>query len=62
MSVHTFLAPVCRAVLKISGHRLCCQIPGWLAGPNWEPVDVKPLNPYNLVWRFGQILMGYDAD
>jgi hypothetical protein len=62
MYVHPLWTPVCRAVLKVSGHRFCCQIPGWLAGPRWQPVDVKPWNPYNVVWRFGQILLRYGND
>lgn len=57
MTLHSVLTSACRAALKVSGHRLCCDIPGWLAGPNWEPVNINPWNPYNVVSRFGQLLV-----
>ncbi|RPF28584.1 hypothetical protein [Georgenia muralis] len=60
--VHPLWISVCRAVLKVSGHRFCCEIAGWLAGPSWQPVDVKPSIPDNIVWRFGQILFRYGND
>lgn len=53
------LTMLCKLIFAITGHRICCRIPGWLAGPRWEPVDVKPWNPYNMVWSFGQWVLRY---
>jgi len=42
----------CRILFRIFGHRICCgTIPEWIGGPKWEPIDVKPRNPWNVLWR-----------
>lgn len=43
----------CRALLKITGHRICCRIPNWTAyvGQKWNTYDVAPWNLYN--WTSG---------
>ena len=48
---------LCRALLRLTRHHLCCDVPDWLAGAAWEPVDVKPWNAYNVVWRLGQYVV-----
>ena len=42
-----------RAILALSGHRICCEIPGWTAhvGQSWDTFDVAPWNLYNVIWR-----------
>lgn len=44
-------------LFRLFGHRICCgRIPQWLCGKNWDTVDVKPWNPYNIVWRMQNTL------
>lgn len=56
MGFHVLRTQLCRTLVRLSGHRLCCNIPDWLAGRRWQPVDVKPWNAYNVVWRLGQFV------
>ena len=44
------------AVVAVTGHRICGDIPSWTAavGQQWDTYDVAPWNLYNLIWRVGQ--------
>jgi hypothetical protein len=51
---------LCRGIITMTSHRLCCgKIPGWTAhvGQPWDTYDVAPWNLYNVLWRAQQQLI-----